>query len=128
MKHTFYQLVFFIGLGLCLIFQAHSYEKADAFIVKVLDKRVKVLSPSKWDPKLHLIVKNETLTKLIGKVETEDGRLVARVSVESRKSQSIELRFPKSTKLFFVPMMPPFQKVQLKLGNKPYEIPPKEKN
>ncbi len=103
-----------------------AYEKADAFVVKVYDEKVRVLSPVKYDPLLNVIMENKTLVKLTAKVETKEGEVLAYVRIEPGKSKSVSVKQLKDTQIFFVPLSPPSQKVELKLGNKPYEIPPQK--
>lgn len=104
-----------------------SYEKADSFVVKVYDEKVRVLSPKKYDPLLKVVIENKTLSKITGKVETGSGEVLAFVSILPAKFTSVSVKSLKSEKVFFVPLSPPLQRVELKIGNKPYEIPPKQK-
>lgn len=107
-------------------FQAFAYEQADAFIVKIFDDRVRVLSPKKFDERLTVIIENKTLTLIKGRLETDKGEFLKFVSISPNKSESLNVRRLKTDRLFFVPLAPPSQKVELKLGNKPYEIPPRQ--
>ena len=88
--------------------------------------KIAVVAPQKYDPRLNVIVKNKTLINLLGKIESGSGKVLAYVSVSSGKSQSVEVGAKLKDKIYFVPMAPAFQTVQLKVGSKPYEIPPKE--
>lgn len=111
-------LFFFVGIS------SWSYEKADAFVVRIFDDKVKVLSPVKDDPNLNVIIENKTLVDIRGKIENGYGEILYYVNVKSRGSRSFSLKRKLKEKIFFIPQSPPFQKVELKLGNKPYEIPP----
>jgi hypothetical protein len=102
-----------------------SYERPDAFIVKVYDERVRVLSPKSYDKRLAVIIENKTLSLLKGKIQTHLGEDLTFISVGPGKSQSINVKRIKTDRLFFIPLSPPLQKVELKIGNKPYEIPPR---
>lgn len=104
-----------------------SYEKPNAFVVKVYDEKVRVLSPTKYDPLLTVVIENKTLTKLKGKIETGSGEVLKFVSISPGKFTSVNVEKLKTQKLYFIPLSPPLQKVELKIGNKPYEIPPKQK-
>jgi len=117
---------FLIAYLFLFAYSTHSYERADAFIVKVYDDLVRVLSPTKYDPKLAVVIENKTLTKIVGKVETSSGQVLAYVAVEAGKFTSVNVKRLKTDKVYFIPTAPPLQKVELKLGNKPYEIPPKQ--
>lgn len=100
------------------------HEKADAFIVKVNPRYFKVLSPVKVKKNIGLIVQNKSLVKLLGRLEDDHGKTLEILSVETGKSKSVEFRFDKNKKYFFTPISPPFQKIELKLGEKSYEVPP----
>jgi hypothetical protein len=120
--NKFFQSFF---LFLWLPIQLLSYEKADAFIVKVYDEKVRVLSPTQYDPNLSVIVENKTLLTLKAKVVTESEQSVRHLSIEPGKSTHVKLQHINKEKIFFIPLSPPLQKVELKLGSKPYEIPPR---
>jgi hypothetical protein len=109
---------------LLLNFNVGAYEKSDAFIVKIFDDKVKVLSPTVDDPNLSVIIENKTLVDIRGKIETGRGEILNYVNIKSRASSSLELKRKNKEKIFFIQQSPPFQKVELKLGNRPYEIPP----
>jgi len=117
-KAWFLFFIIFVG------FRGNAYEKADAFIVKVYDTKVKVVSPVKDDPNLSVIIENKTLVDIRGKIETGRGEILNYVNIKSRASTSLKLKRKDKEKIFFIPQSPPFQKVELKLGNRPYEIPP----
>lgn len=118
----------FLPIIIFLNFSAFSYEKPSAFIIKVYDDKVRVLSPTKYDPLLSVVIENKTMAKLKGKIETGSGEVLKFVSILPGKFTSVNVKKLKTQKLFFVPLSPPLQKVELKIGNKPYEIPPKQKS
>ena len=103
----------------------NSYESPDAFIVKVYDQKVRVLSPVKYDPELNVIVENKTRVTLKAKLVTETESNVEFLSLEAGRTTNIKLKNLDKEKVFFIPLSPPLQKVELKLGSKPYEIPPR---
>jgi len=118
-------------LILLVFFQVSSFaihEKADAFIIKANPRYFKVLSPVKVKTNIGLIVQNKSLVKLVGKLENEDGKTLNIISIESGKSKAIEFMFKKNLKYFFTPISPPFQKIELKLGEKSYEVPSQRQN
>lgn len=121
MSKLLISLIFFF-IGIHNSYAVH--EKADAFIVKVEPRYFKILSPTKINKKIGLIVQNRSLVKLVAKLESWDGKTVDIISVESGKSNAIEFRYDKSKKYYFTPISPPFQRIELKLGEKSYEIPP----
>ena len=94
-------------------------------MVRVFDQKVRVLSPVKYDPNLSVLVENKTMIQIKAKVETESGSDIQHISLEAGKSVSVKLYNLNKEKVFFIPLSPPFQKVELKLGSKPYEIPPR---
>lgn len=120
MKTLFILIIFLFS------YHSVSYERSDAFIVTAYSDKIAIVAPPKFDPKLNVIVVNKTLIKLLGKIETGSGKVLAYISVPSGKSQSIEVGTKLKEQVFFIPMAPAFQRVQLNVGSKPYEIPPKE--
>lgn len=105
---------------------ALSYEKADAFMVTIMNKSIKVLSPARFNNPQGIVLTNDTLVKVVGKVIDENDKVLKFVSVEPGTFKSIEVKFKKSGKLYFVPMAPSFQEVELVFGKKAYEVPPKK--
>jgi len=118
------KLIFGILLTFILT-QVEAYERSDAFIIRLYDKRIKILAPSQYDPKLNVIIENKTLTKTIAKLERTNGEILSYISIMPGKFTSLALKTKKGEVLYFVPISPPFQKVELIPGRKPYEIPPK---
>lgn len=102
---------------------SHAYEKADAFIVEALSGYYKVLSPVTINKKISLIVVNKTLHKLRGKLQRNGQEDLAFLTTAPGKSTSIEFEFDKSKKYHFIPLSPAFQEVELKIGEKSYEVP-----
>ena len=112
-------------LSFLFCFSIYSYESPDAFIVKVYDQKVRVLSPIKYDPELNVIVENKTRVTLKAKIVTESESSVEFLSLEAGRTTNVKLKNLDKEKVFFIPLSPPLQKVELKLGSKPYEIPPR---
>lgn len=116
-------------LFLCLFFIIHfssqGSERSETFIVYLFENKVKVTAPKKDDPKLALLLENKTLTKIIGKIESESGRVLGFVTIEPGKSKTFSLEKRSGEKVRFVPMSPPFQAIDLIIGLESYEIPPK---
>ncbi len=107
------------------IFTIRANEKSDAFIVDIFDKKIKVLSVSKYTKGLNVIISNRMLTKLVGQVVTDGGKSISFVAIAPGKYQSVTIDEIKEQRVFFVPLVPAFQEVELVLGKKSYEIPPK---
>ncbi len=99
---------------------------SEAFVVRLFNKRIVVISPKKFLPKTHVIIENKTLSKVIGKVGPKIGQNIQYVTIGPQSSESVELKVGKNEKIFFVPLAPAFQEVQLLAGKRRYEIPPKK--
>ena len=109
---------------LVFIGSVYAYEKSDTFYVQVHDKFVKVLSPDQFKEKLSVIVENKMNQKLLGKLVKGNGERVGFYSIVPQSMASLDVVLKKEEKLFFVPLSPSFQEVELKIGKKSYEIPP----
>ncbi len=117
-----------IGLFLFLLFTqvlTYSYERSDAFILEVESDHYKVLSPTNVDKNSAVIIKNKMLTKLRGKLVSQKDGDIKYLSIKPRSTKSFQFPYDKKTKYFFIPLSPPFQAVDLRLGQKSYEIPEK---
>jgi endo-1,4-beta-mannosidase len=119
MKFT---LIFFLFFST----STYSVERADAFIVTAFNKNFKVLSPAKRTKKVSVIIENKTLVKLIGEIVNERETIREIITIKPGKYKSVELKFKKNTKYYFVPLSPAFQRVVLDFGKKAYEIPTKK--
>ncbi|MCK5883337.1 MAG: hypothetical protein KAG61_06595 [Bacteriovoracaceae bacterium] len=103
-----------------------SYERADSFVVRAYSNHYKVLAPATLSKNLSVIIENKMLANLVGRLETEEGRVLTFVRVDAGKYKSITIKgHKKEDKILFFPLSPAFQKIELKLGVRPYEIPPK---
>lgn len=117
---------------LCLLFivtrvpGAQAIESLNGFLVTAYDDRFKVLSPEKFKTPMEVIVENKTLVRLIGKVIVNSKTVSSYVAVEPEKYQKVIIHLKKGDILHFVPLSPSFQEVELIVGNKTYEIPPKK--
>jgi len=109
-----------------LFLNLHAYEYTEAFVVKIFSDRVKVTSPKKYDSDQSVIVENQTQVKVILNLQGESGTNYSYFSIPPRKSQSKKLSDFKKEKMFLVPISPALQRVHLKLGSLPYEIPEKK--
>lgn len=106
---------------------AHSQQRSEAFIVSIYDKRVSVVAPDKRSKNLHAILKNNTLTTIRGKIQTNDNLVLGYVTLHEGDSESVKIGdIGSKRKVFFQPISPSFQEVQLRVGAKAYEIPPKK--
>jgi hypothetical protein len=84
-----------------------------------------VLSPEKKKNMFTVIVENRSLSDQVGKF-TVGNKILKFVSVDSGKSETVEIENKSNTPVVFVPVSPAFQEVPLLFGKKAYEIPSKE--
>lgn len=119
----------FIALLLIITFsltgRAWGIETLDGFLVSAHDDRFKVISPEKFKPVMEVIIENKTLVRLIGKLIINKQTNASFISVEPEKYQKTTVKLKKGDTLHFIPLSPAFQEVELIVGNKSYEIPPK---
>jgi hypothetical protein len=118
-----------IFFGLILLLQltpVFAIESLDGFLVSAYDDRFKVVSPEKFKASMEVIIENKTLVRLIGKLTINKSANVSYISVDSEKYQKAYVKLKKGDVLHFVPLSPAFQEVELIVGNKNYEIPPKK--
>jgi hypothetical protein len=66
------------------------------------------------------------LVRMIGKIMVNNKTNAGFTAVESDKYQRIMVNLKKGDLLHFIPLSPSFQEVELIVGNKTYEIPPKK--
>jgi hypothetical protein len=112
-------------LSLFFISFAKAEERSEAFLVKVFDNYVRVVSPDKNYTLVSVIIENKTMSKLIGKISKGKTDL-AFLSIDPDKTKSVQVKYSKDEKLIFVPMAPASQEVELIVGKKTYEIPPQK--
>ena len=86
---------------------------------------MKVLSPEKKKPFFTVLVENRSLSDQVAKFMTK-GKNLKFVSVPSGKSETVEIENKTEGAVYFVPLSPAFQDVELIFGKKAYEIPSKE--
>lgn len=98
---------------------------SEAFIIQVHDRNIKVVAPEKARPLFSVIVENRSLSDQVGKF-TAGEKILKYVSVRSGKNETVEIENKTSLPVFFVPVSPSFQDVELKFGKKAYEVPSKE--
>ena len=98
---------------------------AESFVVDIFDRKIRVSSPARHSPKLHVILHNKTLEAMVGKIQTARGRVIDYVSLSSGESRSVEIGQLKGEDMYYYPMAPAFQAVALVIGRPVYEIPEK---
>lgn len=104
---------------------AWAIEKSDSFDILISNDKVRVVSPTRKSKTIAVIVKNDTLTNIFGKLTSKDKDLEF-FKIKSLSTKTLELDYSKIKKLYYVSISPPFQAIELKFSEKPYEIPPKE--
>ncbi len=105
---------------------AIAYEKSDAFIVEANPESYKVLSPTKVEKKISVIIKNKMYSTLRAKLISDRIGDIKTITIKQDDNVSVEFTYSRADKFYVVPISPPFQRVQLKLGQKSYEIPEKK--
>ena len=120
MKYFIFILVFVISGKLLAI------EAFDGFLVTAFDERIKVVSPDKFRSPMEIVVENNTLVRLIGKVVINQKTTLGHCAIEPGKYHKFKANLKKGDVLHFIPLSPAFQEVELIVGNKNYEIPPKK--
>lgn len=97
----------------------------NGFLISAYDDRFKVVSPDKFNKKIEVVIENKTLVRLIGKLVLNQKDNVSYVSIDSQNYKKFLIDLKKGDRLHFIPLSPAFQEVELIVGNKNYEIPPK---
>ena len=97
----------------------------DSFFIKVDDRKIEVNAPKKRTTIFSVIVENKSLTDQVAKFVAGSETLKF-INVPSGKTESIELFNKTNKNVFFVPVSPAFQEIELVFGKKAYEIPSKE--
>lgn len=114
-------------LMICFFVQkSWAIESLDGFLVSAYDDRFKVISPEKFKPSMEVVIENKTLVRLIGKLTINKQTNASYISVDPEKYQKASVKLKKGDTLHFIPLSPSFQEVELIVGNKTYEIPPKK--
>lgn len=104
---------------------AYAQVKTEGFIVQINDRSMHVLSPEKKRAMFAVIVDNKSLSDQVGKFMIGN-KILKYVSVQSGKSETVEIENKSNAPVVFVPVSPAFQEVPLMFGKKAYEIPSKE--
>ncbi len=115
-------IIFFLQFSV----SAFAIESLDGFLVSAYDDRFKVISPEKFKATMEVVIENKTLVRLIGKLTINRSTNASFLSIEPEKFQKANVKLKKGDLLHFVPLSPAFQEVELIVGNKNYDIPPKK--
>lgn len=117
--------LFFTFISLSF-FSVNALESSTGFVVTSYDDSFRVVSPEKFRSPMEVIVENKTLVRLVGKVMVNNKTNIGFTSIEPDKYQRIMVNLKKGDLVHFIPLSPSFQEVELIVGNKIYEIPPKK--
>lgn len=98
----------------------------DSFLVTAFDDRFQVISPLNFKSNMEIVLENKTSVKLIGKLVVNNSKNETFVAIMPSKFQKAMVKLNKGDRLHFIPMSPAFQEIELIVGNKTYEIPPKK--
>jgi hypothetical protein len=112
-------------LLLLLFLNLVAEERSESFLVRMYSKRVKVLSPATFYSPLNILIENKTLVKIVGKVIIYPKREEHYVTIKPMKHVAVEVKAKKGDRIFFIPLAPAFQDIELIFGLQSYEIPPK---
>jgi hypothetical protein len=116
----------FLFFALILSKNLSAIEALDGFLVTAYDERFRVVSPDKFRSPMEIVVENSTLVRLIGKVVINQKTTLGHCAIEPGKYYKFKANLKKGDILHFIPLSPAFQEVELIVGNKNYEIPPKK--
>ncbi|MCY4644920.1 MAG: hypothetical protein OXB88_09910 [Bacteriovoracales bacterium] len=119
-------LLFVLSISVICPPKVFSKESSSAFLVTIFERKLRVVSPTRYSPHIHVILKNETLDKIVGKIQTESGRVIDYVNLEGGEMKSVPIGHIREEKIFYYPLAPSFQKMKLIIGHSPYEIPKKK--
>lgn len=96
----------------------------DAFELEYHPSKILVNSPDHFSSKFAVIIMNKTNKNLMGKiVQFGEKKIQKFLTIYALESHSIELSIEEGDRVFFVANAPSFQEIELKFGNKSYEIP-----
>jgi len=105
--------------------KVHAIGSTYSFIIQVTPSRIKVSSPNEINGKFSIIINNDSLSNLYGKVEDEGGKLVKFVAIPHKGHETVNISGASALKnYFFIPLSPPYQELKLVVGQDSYEIPP----
>lgn len=108
-----------------VVIGAEAAPNSEVFIITINDRSMAVICPEKSRPFYAVIVENRSLSNQIGKFIV-GGKPVKFVSIPAGKSETVEFENKSAEAVYFIPVSPAFQEVELKFGKKAYEIPPKK--
>ena len=99
--------------------------RVETFIIQIRDRSMSVFSPEKVKKKFTVLVENQSLSDQVVKL-TVKGKILKYVSINSGRTESVEIENNTTSNVVFVPVSPAFQEAELIFGKKAYEIPSKK--
>ncbi|MBT4792360.1 MAG: hypothetical protein HON90_12385 [Halobacteriovoraceae bacterium] len=96
-----------------------------SFIVDINEQSIKVTSPKQKKGNISIIIKNNTFDKIISELRSKT-KVLKRFVLQPEKKEIIQVDFSKVDALYYVPVSPPFEAVELKFNQRPYEVPEKK--
>lgn len=108
--------------------EALAQEVSDSFHVNIYDSFIKVVSPDTKKENQGIVIQNRTFVKVIGKIESDLGKVLAFFSIRPNGFYSVEVDFKSNDKVYFIPLSPGLPEAELIVGRQAYEVPPQERN
>ena len=117
-----------IFISICfLLFNFRAFaSNSDTFIIKIFPQKIQVSSPPVFKKNLSVIIENKSMVKVLAKISDEDEAFEKMLTIKTNKFKTLDLALVKGKRYFLTPMSPPYQSVELKVGQKDYEIPAKK--
>ena len=103
--------------------QIFALQKSNPFVVSILDRKVTVISPKQHSAQLHAILDNKTLSTIVGKMQTREGRVIDHLSLRPGERRSVAIGHLGGKDVLFYPLAPAGQMIELVIGRLYYEIP-----
>ena len=107
-------------LLILIIFPSHLL--ASSFNVEVHNGFVRVKSPEKEVDPVSVVVKNTTDIKAFAEIRSTK-KALKKFAVEGGKTAIFQIKLPKDKKLYYFPISPPSQSVELIFNQRPYAVP-----
>ncbi len=98
----------------------------DSFIVDINDQSIKITSPLKKADVVSIIIKNNTLDKIVSEIKADE-KVIKRFVLKAEEKEVFQVKLKGVKRLEYVPVAPPFESADLRFEQKPYEIPEKKK-
>ena len=114
-------LLLLIGL---VVSQLSFSKNTGAFIVDINDQGMTISSPAEKLETVSVIIKNNTLDKVVSELRGKSS-VLKRFVLRPNSKEVLSVNMKEQDILYFVPLSPPFESAKLKFKQKVYEIPKK---